>query len=173
LGCGERVIYLGTFSKVLFPALRMGYLVVPQDLVPAFRAARDASDIFPPVLYQRALTAFIREGLFARHIRRMRTLYAERRERLVAALEREFGGQAEIIGAEAGLHLVLRIPWGMDDRVAAERAAEAGIACVALSVCSLEARERGGLILGYGGVDTDHVDEAVRRLARALHARKI
>jgi GntR family transcriptional regulator / MocR family aminotransferase len=173
LDSADRVIYLGTFSKVLFPALRMGYLVVPQDLVAVFRAARDAADIFPPVLYQRALTDFIREGGFARHIRRMRALYAERRECMVAALQHAFGyGESfEILSAEAGMHLVLRLPRGMDDKVAGQRAAAAGIACVPLSVCCLEPPERGGLILGYGGVDVERIEASVQRLAKALRAK--
>src|SRR5258707_2557363 len=81
-----RVIYLGTFSKVLFPALRLGYMVVPKDLVPIFAAVRDALDIFSPTLYQAVLADFIREGHFARHIRRMRMLYMERRRTLVNAI---------------------------------------------------------------------------------------
>ena len=167
----DRVIYIGTFSKVLFPALRMGYLVIPRDLVPAFRAARDAADIFPPVLYQRSLTDFIREGHFARHIRRMRVLYAERRKRMVAALRREFDDSFEIVGAEAGLHLVLQLPRGVNDQAVAARATAAGIACVALSVCCLES-QRGGLILGYGGVDVARMDEAVTRLAKIVRMKR-
>ena len=81
-----RVVYIGTFSKVLFPAIRLGYVVVPQDLVPAFSAYRDAADIFPSTLYQAVVTDFIREGHFARHIRRMKMLYMERRNCLVQAL---------------------------------------------------------------------------------------
>jgi GntR family transcriptional regulator/MocR family aminotransferase len=92
LDTDDRVIYIGTFSKVLFPALRMGYLVLPKDLIATFRVVRDAVDIFPPVLYQRALTDFIRDGGFARHIRRMRTLYAVRRQRMITALERSCRG---------------------------------------------------------------------------------
>ena len=167
----DRVIYIGTFSKVLFPALRMGYLVIPRDLVPAFRAARDAADIFPPVLYQRSLTDFIREGHFARHIRRMRVLYAERRKRMVAALRREFDDSFEIVGADAGLHLVLQLPRGVNDQAVAARATAAGIACVALSVCCLES-QRGGLILGYGGVDVARMDEAVTRLAKVVRMKR-
>jgi GntR family transcriptional regulator / MocR family aminotransferase len=172
LDVAHRVIYIGTFSKVLFPALRMGYLVIPKDLVPAFRATRDAHDIFAPALYQRALTDFMREGLFARHIRRMRTLYAERRFRMVQAIEGEFGSSVQIVGAEAGLHLVVQLPKGMDDKVAAQRASAAGIACIALSVCCRQPRECGGLILGYGGVDVARTREAVHHLALALRWRR-
>jgi hypothetical protein len=84
-----RVVYIGTFSKVLFPAIRLAYVVVPQDLVPAFSAYRDAADIFPSTLYQAVVTDFIRGGHFARHIRRMKMLYMERRNCLVQALNAE------------------------------------------------------------------------------------
>lgn len=168
LDSDDRVIYIGTFSKVLFPALRMGYLVLPKDLIPAFRAVRDAVDIFPPVLYQRALTDFIRDGGFARHIRKMRTLYAVRRQRMVGALERSFGDAVEIASAAAGLHLVVRLPKSIDDKSAAARAMAAGIACMPLSACCLESPHLGGLILGYGGVAVEGIDDAVRKLARLV-----
>jgi len=164
----DRVIYIGTFSKVLFPALRMGYLVVPKDLLGAFRATRDAMDIFAPTLYQRVLTDMLREGHFARHIRRMRVIYAERRERFIAALERQFRNEIEIVSAEAGLHLVLLLPAGIDDKLLARRLNDSNIACVALSACCLQRPERGGLILGYGGVPPHGIDGAVRRLGKLL-----
>lgn len=168
LDTDDRVIYIGTFSKVLFPALRMGYLVLPKDLIPTFRVVRDAVDIFPPVLYQRALSDFIRDGGFARHIRKMRALYAVRRERMIAAIERHFSRIASIASAAAGLHLVVQLPQSIDDKAAAARATAAGIACVALSVCCLDSPQRNGLILGYGGVAAGEVDEAVRKLARVV-----
>jgi GntR family transcriptional regulator/MocR family aminotransferase len=168
LDTDDRVIYIGTFSKVLFPALRMGYLVLPKDLIPGFRAVRDAIDIFPPVLYQRALTDFICDGGFARHIRKMRTLYAVRRERMIEAIERHFRGVVEISSAAAGLHLVIRLPRSVDDKAAAARASAAGIACTALSACCLDSPQLGGLILGYGGVAAGGVQEAVRKLARVV-----
>jgi GntR family transcriptional regulator / MocR family aminotransferase len=168
LDSADRVIYSGTFSKVLFPALRIGYLVVPKDLVGAFRATRDATDIFPPTLYQRVLTEMLREGHFARHIRKMRGIYAERRERLIAALQRQFRDTLEIVSADAGLHLVLRLPPGVDDKDVVTRANSAGIACAALSACCLEPPSRGGLILGYGGVPPHRIDDAARRLGSIL-----
>jgi GntR family transcriptional regulator / MocR family aminotransferase len=168
LDTDDRVIYIGTFSKVLFPALRMGYLVLPKDLVPTFRVVRDAVDIFPPVLYQRALTDFIRDGGFARHIRKMRALYAVRRERMIDAIRSHFGSAADIASAAAGLHLVVQLPRSIDDRAAAARATAAGIACIALSVCCLGTPQRGGLILGYGGVAAGSVDESVRKLAKVV-----
>jgi GntR family transcriptional regulator/MocR family aminotransferase len=168
LDTDDRVIYIGTFSKVLFPALRMGYLVLPKDLIPTFRIVRDAGDIFPPVLYQRALTDFMRNGAFARHIRKMRALYAARRERMIVALKRHFGDAVDTTIGAAGLHLVVQLPQGIDDKSAAAQAVAAGIACVPLSVCCLEPPRVGGLILGYGGIAAERVDEAVRKLGRVV-----
>src|ERR1700691_309639 len=97
LDASARVIYVGTFSKVLFPALRLGYIVIPQDLVDAFLTVRVAMDIFPPYLHQEAITDFMREGHFARHIRRMRLLYSERRTALVESIREQFGSRLEIL----------------------------------------------------------------------------
>src|SRR6202042_24495 len=108
---------VGTFSKVMFPALRLGYLVVPKDLARAFTAAREATDIFSSTLYQAVLTDFIREGHFARHIRRMRMLYMDRRRTLVNAIQDELGDLIEVIGAEAGMHLVALLSPGINDVV--------------------------------------------------------
>src|SRR2546425_2083093 len=115
LDTDERVIYIGTFSKVMFPALRLGYVVVPKDLVRAFAAARDAADIFSSTLYQAVLTDFLREGHFARHIRRMRMLYLDRRKTLTNAIDSQMKDMLEVIGAEAGMHLVGLLPRGAND----------------------------------------------------------
>src|SRR5207244_1450796 len=100
-----RVIYLGTFSKVLFPSLRLGYLVVPPDLVDAFVAARAAIDRQTSTLMQAVVADFINEGHFLRHIRRMRTLYSERQETLLRAAQRDLGGALEVCPCATGLHL--------------------------------------------------------------------
>src|SRR5262249_45922702 len=102
----SRVIYIGTFSKTLFPSLRIGYVVIPRDLVARFVSVRLAIDVYPPSLYQEVLNDFIREGHFARHIRRMRLQYSERRSALVQCMQKEFGDQIKLWGAEAGMHVV-------------------------------------------------------------------
>jgi len=163
-----RVIYVGTFSKVLFPALRLGYVVVPKDLVPAFSAMRDASDVFSSTLYQAVLTDFIREGHFARHIRRMRMVYMERRQALVDALHAEAGERLEVIGAAAGLHLAALLPAGVSDEAVARRAATQGILVTPLSGCYFRPPARGGLILGYGGTTPHEIRDAVKKLADCL-----
>ncbi|WP_424684200.1 PLP-dependent aminotransferase family protein [Frateuria sp. YIM B11624] len=168
LDADGRVIYVGTFSKVMFPALRLGWLVVPSDLVPAFRAGRDALDTCSPMLPQRAMTDFIREGHFARHIRRMRTLYAARRAALLDAIGRHLPGRLQVVGAEAGMQLAALLPDDVDDLALSRRAAKAGVSVRPLSQCYRGPAQRNGLILGYGGVDARAIEEGIRRLARCL-----
>jgi GntR family transcriptional regulator/MocR family aminotransferase len=163
-----RVIYVGTFSKVLFPALRLGYVVVPKDLVAAFSAARDAADVFSSTLYQAVLTDFIREGHFARHIRRMRMLYMERRRALVNAIQIQMGDMTEVIGAEAGLHLVALLSQGTDDVAVSRKAAEKGISAMPLSICYLKPPTRSGLILGYGGANARQIHDGIRKLRMSV-----
>ena len=165
LDADDRVIYIGTFSKVLFPALRLGYVIVPMDLVPAFRAAREAMDIFPPTLTQAALTEFIEAGHFARHIRRMKMLYAERRKALSTAIGKYIGTGLEIVGSEAGMHLAALLPPGVSDVAVCGRAAEMGIAAIPLSSCCLKRSGRGGLVLGYAHTSPEQIREAVQKLA--------
>jgi GntR family transcriptional regulator/MocR family aminotransferase len=162
-----RVIYIGTFSKVLFPALRLGYVVAPPDLVDALAAARALADRHAPTLDQAVLADFIAEGHFARHIRRMRGLYAERQAALVAAA-RALDGLLEVRPAEAGMHLMGWLPPGVDDDTAARAAAEHGVDALALSAHALERPARGGLLLGYAAFDAPALRAGVRRLGAAL-----
>jgi GntR family transcriptional regulator/MocR family aminotransferase len=168
LDADARVIYVGTFSKVMFPALRLGYLVVPKDLARAFTAAREATDIFSSTLYQAVMTDFIREGHFARHIRRMRMLYAERRTVLVDAIRKEMGDNLEVLGEQAGMHLVALLPQGVSDVAVSVKAAKRGVSAVPLSSCYAKPPKRGGLILGYGGSDPAQIREGARILATCL-----
>jgi GntR family transcriptional regulator/MocR family aminotransferase len=167
----SRVIYIGTFSKVLFPALRLGYVVIPKDLVASFIAVREAMDIFPPTLYQAVLTDFIGEGHFSRHLRRMRQLYRERRSILVEALARELGSRVRVRGDEAGLHLVAILPKGSPDRQMAAEAARQGVWAMPLSACYLGKASSRGFVLGYGGASVSEIHEGVRRLRRILDPR--
>jgi GntR family transcriptional regulator/MocR family aminotransferase len=168
LDTDQRVIYIGTFSKVLFPALRVGYLVIPRDLVARFRRIREAMDNSPAPLYQVVLHDFLHEGHFARHIRRMREIYAERRRVLVRALEHELGDSVTIAGDRAGMHLVAMLPRGARDREIAERAAQRGLSVTPLSSCYTGRRAIPGLVLGYGAVRAAEIPEAVRRLKAIL-----
>jgi len=150
-----RVIYIGTFSKTLFPSLRVGYVVIPSDLVDRFVAVRLAMDIYPPHLYQSVLTDFIREGHFARHIRRTRLIYHERRNALVESLRADLGSRVEILGVEGGVHLVSTLPKGFSDREIAERAARQNLWLWPLSPSYLGTQRRQGFILGFGSTPTD------------------
>ena len=165
-----RVVYIGTFSKVLFPALRVGYLVIPADLVGRFAVVRAAMDICPPALVQNALAEFLREGHFARHIRKMRSLYAERRSSLVAALQKEFGDRLELLGDQAGMHLVAAFQEDVDDKLLAETAAAQGLWAMPLSSCYLGPPARRGLVLGYGGTETRRIPAGVRQLKAVIES---
>jgi GntR family transcriptional regulator/MocR family aminotransferase len=164
----QRVIYIGTFSKVLFPSLRLGYLVVPEDLVERFLSVRFAMDIFPSYLYQEVLTDFMRAGHFARHIRRMRNLYKARRTALVESLRDEFGDQLEIHGAAAGMHLTITLPRGCRDIEICTRAAAEHLWLWPLSPCYASGKGRQGLILGFANTPEEQMRDAVRHLGRLL-----
>jgi len=166
----NRVIYLGTFSKVLFPALRLGYLVVPPDLIDIFVAVRHFVDRHVPILEQMALTDFMTEGHFTRHIRRMHTLYAQRRAALIAAVASELGELLEVHAPEAGMHLVGQLPPHMDDSTVAQQAVTYGVEVIPVSVFRSEPTRRGGLVLGYAAVDEQEIRDGVRRLAMAIRS---
>jgi GntR family transcriptional regulator / MocR family aminotransferase len=172
LDAGGRVIYLGTFSKVLFPALRLGYLVVPPDLVDPFVAARALTDRHSPSVTQAALADFIAEGHFARHVRRTRALYAERQAVLVDTAARLLAGALRVPPAEAGLHLVGWLPPGTDDRAASTAAAARSVEAAALSAFRMRPTGPGGLLLGYAGLSPREIRDGVDRLATALDRRR-
>ena len=168
LDSDARVIYVGTFSKVMFPALRLGYLVIPADLVHAFSVHREAMDIFSSTLYQAVMTDFIKEGHFVRHVRRMRNLYTERCHALEESLRAEMGAMMEIVSADAGMHLVGLLPPGMHDVTISQKAAENSISAMPLSNCYLKRPSRPGLVLGYGASDRAQIQHGVRILSRVL-----
>lgn len=163
-----RVIYVGTFSKVLFPALRLGYLVAPPDLVDAFARARALTDRGSPVLEQAVVAEFLSEGHFSRHIRRMRMLYGERQEALVQAMRQHLAGALEVSAHECGMHLVGRLPDGADDRRASDAAARHGIEASPLSAYGIEPCRTRGFALGYAPFDERQIREGVARLVAAL-----
>jgi GntR family transcriptional regulator/MocR family aminotransferase len=169
LDTSGRVIYVGTFSKVLFPALRLGYLVVPPTLTPSFVQARFSMDIQSATFDQAVLADFIQEGHFARHIRRMRKLYAERQACLIEAAQSRLKGLLDIHSAQGGMHVVGWLSPGVDDRAAAHRAREHNVVVLPLSDLCLEPYECGGLLLGYACVNEREIREGVKRLAAALN----
>jgi GntR family transcriptional regulator/MocR family aminotransferase len=161
------VIYVGTFSKVLFPALRLGYLILPPTLVEPFIAARHFIDIHPPLLEQASLAEFITEGHFGRHLRRMRGLYAERRATLLHAVA---DLPLEMYASETGMHCMGWLPDGLEDMAVARAAAAEQVDVTPLSRFRIEPSQRQGLMLGYAGVDKAHILKGARRLGVALKA---
>ena len=161
----SRVIYIGTFSKVLFPSLRLGYIVIPQDLVDHFRLVRRINDLGPPTFFQEVVADFIEEGHFARHIRRMRALYAELRKTLVISLEQEFGDKIEIAGDDAGMHLAMIFKSRRNDVAISDRAVQHNLSLWPLSRSYFE-KARTGFILGFCGVHAEEIPDAVRKLRK-------
>jgi GntR family transcriptional regulator/MocR family aminotransferase len=168
LDSNSRVIYIGTFSKVLFPSLRLGYVVVPPDLVDRFLVIRRATDIGPPTFYQDVLADFFAEGHFARHLRRMRVLYSERRSALVENLNEELGPEIEVLGGEAGMYLTITLRNRCDDIEIAEKAARQKLWVWPLSTCYQGKAPRAGFILGFGSTTVDEIPRAVRKFRNLL-----
>jgi len=166
----SRVIYVGTFSKVLFASLRLGYVVVPESLVDAIRKIRLAVDDYPSLALQPALSGFIAEGHFSSHIRKMRKLYAERQEMLIDALRREADGLLSVAASDAGMHLVSQIPSsaGLSDQAASQLARQAGLNAPAVSDYCTRITRPDGLLLGYAGLSEFEINRDVKKLAQAL-----
>lgn len=165
----DRVVYLGTFSKILFPSLRLGYAIVPHSLVDAFCGARVLIDRHPPTADQHVLAAFMAEGHLDRHIRKVRNAYAEYRLRLIETLETLLPHDlAWIEPGDQGMHLVLWLASGMDDRAVAQRSAQEGVVVRAVSPMFASGTGRPGLILGFGGFSISQMKTAAQRLAAVI-----
>jgi GntR family transcriptional regulator/MocR family aminotransferase len=165
-----RVLYAGTFSKVLFPSLRLGYLVVPRALRRAFRAAKSLSDTGTSALEQAALADFIREGYLARHVSRSRARNSARRGALLESIRDHLGSGAEVTGADAGLHVLLWLRGVPGSRLPAlvRAAEEQGVGVYPVTPhCSAPPRDA-GLVLGYASLTEQSIREGIRRLARVM-----
>jgi len=169
LANGDSVIYVGTFSKVLFPSLRIGYLVAAPSLARVFARAKWLADRQTPAVEQRVLADFINEGYLERHLRRMRTLYGARRQTLVRAFETYFGDRVTILGGNAGMHLMIRLRSGLDDDEIERRARASGVGLVSARpyyLCGGRPNNVGEFVLGYAGLSERRIREGVRRLAK-------
>ena len=165
----SRVIYVGTFSKTLFPALRVAYLVLPPALVPPFIAAKWATDRFSATLAQEVLAEFITTGQFERYLRRAGNRNAARRGALIGALRQHFGDCVEIAGENTGVHLVV---WLNDVRprdLAAliARARELGVGLYSVAPFHASPPPRAGLLFGYASLTEADIRAGIRRMAEA------
>ena len=163
-----RVIYMGSFSKTIFPSLRLGFVVLPDALVEPFRRARAVVDGHSPTPYQAVLADFISEGHFARHIRRMRTLYEQRQMALVETTRRELAGLLEVDVSEGGMHLIGWLPHGANDAHVSRAVRSCGVYASPLSACAIGNIKRGGLLLGYAGFESSQIRKGVKTLRAAL-----
>ena len=165
-----RVVYVGTFSKTLFPALRLGYLVLPSALVPAFVAVKWAADRFSATLGQEALADFITTGQFERYLRRAGKRNAAKRRALIGALRAHFGDRVEVAGENTGVHLVVWLndirPRDLPARIA--RAKAAGVGIYSVSQFHATPPPRAGLLFGYASLSPADIRAGIRRLADAL-----
>ncbi|MEI6159026.1 MAG: PLP-dependent aminotransferase family protein [Roseococcus sp.] len=167
---GGRVIYIGTFSKVLFPGLRLGYVVLPPELLEAFLAARLLSDWHPPTLQEGVVTDFLEEGHFAQHLRRMRQRYRITRDALVEALMRECGDALSVEAPDQGMKLIARLRPGLRDTEVAAAAAARGIIARAVSPMYLAAPPVEALMLGFSGHEPGALRWSARSLAQCFSA---
>lgn len=162
-----RVLYAGTFNKILFPSLRIAYLVLPRPLVEPFVRAKAVMDGSTSPVLQGALADFIEEGHFSVHLRNVRELYRERRDAFVAAAQSLTLHGASLGPADAGMHLALRLPADIDDVRLSEKARHAGVAVPALSAYTMESPMR-GLLVHYGSARSGQIERAVEVLRRLL-----
>jgi GntR family transcriptional regulator / MocR family aminotransferase len=165
-----RVIYVGTFSKTLLPALRLGFLVAPASIRSALEAAKLVADWHTSLPLQRTLAAFIADGSFARHVRRMRAVYRERHDRMTSILRRDLADELDVLPAHAGVHFAALARRRSVEEIAAvaDRAMALGVAVQQLAAFSFGEDKRSGLLLGYGAIATEHIDEGLDRLRRSF-----
>jgi GntR family transcriptional regulator / MocR family aminotransferase len=163
-----RVIYLGTFSRTIFPALRIGYLIAPKSLAPAFTGAKWLSDRHTSTLEQEALAEFIATGAYERHLRRARRLNARRRQVLLDAIHKYLGDRVSVTGDASGTHLVLWPRGRVSEKAVIARAAASNVAVYGISGYFLGPVRQVGLILGYSRMKEAEIREGIRRLGEAL-----
>jgi GntR family transcriptional regulator/MocR family aminotransferase len=162
------VIYVGTFSKIMYPGLRMAYMVVPVDLVEVLSRAKWLADRQSPMLEQYAMADFIESGWLERHVRRMRLVYGSRREALVKALTEYLGDRATVVGDSAGMHLIARVDSGLSDAEAVRGAREAGVELGTSQRCYFGRAPVGEFMFGFAALGERPIREGVRRIRRAF-----
>jgi GntR family transcriptional regulator/MocR family aminotransferase len=163
-----RIVYLGTFSRTVFPALRIGYLIVPRSLAPAFTAAKWLNDLHSPTLEQETLAEFINSGMYGRHLRQLRRKNAARREALLDAVHTWLGKRVEVTGDGSGAHIVLWPVKRVAEKTLMARAASRGVGIYGISHCYLTKPTRTGFILGYSRMNEKQIREGIRLLSEVL-----
>ncbi len=165
----EHVAYLGSFSKTLFPGLRLGYGIVPERLVERVLELKWFSDRCTPVLEQLALADWLETGVFERHIRKMRATYKRRREALLAALVHHFGDRVRIAGVAAGMHVLAEFDLGLSEAELLAQASAVGVGLYPASQCFIDRkRPRAGILLGFGHLPEALIVKGVAHLARQI-----
>ena len=165
----QRVIYVGTFSKTMFPALRLGFAILPEHLKPRWREIRTHLDVQNPLFEQAAMARFLRSGLFERHIRGMRKQYEKRRQALICALAANFGSDFIACGDAAGLHATVRFPNRRFDISFQSQCRSRGIRAVPLEThCIVKGAHEDSLVLGYGHLTPEEIESGVRSLAEII-----
>ncbi len=168
LDTGSRVLYVGSLSAVMFPALRLGYIVVPEDLVDTFIAVRNASDLFPSPLYQLAMADFMREGHLSRRLKRLRAACAEHGRALAAALRSDLSDMLEVVPGEAATRLLALLPIGVSDIEVVHGVSIAGLRIKALSQCYVHPPARGGLLMDHASLELEGIPEGLFALRAAI-----
>jgi GntR family transcriptional regulator / MocR family aminotransferase len=170
LDADGRVIYVGSFSKTMLPTLRLGFLVAPASLHPALVAAKFVTDWHSPLAVQAAMARFIADGLFARHVRRMRSAYQRRHAQIIDIVSRTFVDQLEVVPSSVGLHLAAIASNASVDQIEAivGRASSVGVACMPLSMFAAGGAPRSGLVLGYGAIADPQIKDGLARLRACL-----
>lgn len=163
-----RVIYLGTFSKVLFPALRLAYVVLPSVLVKPFVQAKALIDRGAPTLTQAAIADFINEGYFERHLNQLRQVYGQRRQALVTALETYLPGQVQYARVAAGLHIMVSLAKECDENAVVQKAAAQDVGVYPGAPYHLQTPAPPSILLGFSGLNESDIQEGIRRLAPAI-----
>jgi GntR family transcriptional regulator/MocR family aminotransferase len=162
------VIYIGSFSKTIFPALRLGYMVVPMDLLSRIQTAKFLTDWHSSTMDQCIVADFINDGHFMRHLRRMRTLYMERLDALLTSAHSELNGLLKIARPDAGMHAVATLPDGVDDGAVARALNRAGASTLPVSSCHLSFSRSSTLLLGFAAFSPAQIKQGCRLLAATL-----
>jgi len=163
-----RIVYIGTFSQTVFPALRIGYLIAPASLVPAFTAAKWLSDLHSATLEQQTLAEFIRNGMYERHLRRLRRRNTARRAALLEAIAKHLGDRVEVTGEGAGAQVVLWPRRKVSEQAVVAAAAQKGVGIYGIAHCFLRKPSRPGFLLGYARLTEREIREGIRLLGEVL-----